>query len=74
MLRFILILAAPADECHSKKSVVPAGISTIKYLDNTSISFLFAASAYALYKVCLLSFHTGVSRMQPWRFKTADKK
>ncbi len=51
MLRFMLILETPAEECHAKNRVDPVGISIIKYLDITNISFRFSASAYAVYTV-----------------------
>lgn len=65
MLRFILILEAPAEEFHAKNNVDVPGISMIKYLDITSISFRLAVWAYAEYMVCSQSLNTGVSFIKP---------
>ena len=72
MLRFMLILETPAEECHAKNRVDPVGISIIKYLDITNISFRFSASAYAVYIVCLQSLNIGVSFINPCLFITVD--
>ncbi len=65
MLKYILILAAPTEDCHAKNSVVPSGISAIKYLETVSISLRFAASAHAAYSICLLLLNTGISFIEP---------
>ncbi len=72
MFRFMLILEMPDEDCHAKNIVVPDGILIIKYLDITSISFRFAASAYEVYIFCLLSLNIGVSFMNPCLFITVD--
>ena len=43
MLRFTLILEAPAEEFQTKNSVEPVGTSMIKYLETTRISFCVGA-------------------------------
>lgn len=68
----MLILDTPAEERHSKNSLDTDGISIIKYLDSTAISFFFVVFAHAEYTGCLQSLNTGVSLMEPCFFITMD--
>ncbi len=72
IVKFMLILASHEEECHAKYIVDLSGTFMIKYLVITSVSLRFSASAYALYTVCISSFSTGVSAMNPCRFFSAD--
>lgn len=72
MLIFMLIPEVPAEEHHAKNSVDTLGISMIKYLDTTSISFHFDDSAYVVYSGCSQSLKIGVSLIKPRLFTIAD--